>query len=123
MLLDADGLETPQQKLEEILRLVRAHFSPYLATSPELTAYDELSGHFYFTGPGVEWRPVEVSSFCHTESVVHKVLEGLRRLRLGLLWWGLESGCAPLLRGMGKANAWPDGEERARLLAAGELLH
>lgn len=38
MLLDADALETPQQKLEEILRLVRAHFSPYLAASPELTA-------------------------------------------------------------------------------------
>ncbi|MGQ9559628.1 MAG: hypothetical protein ACUVTG_13765 [Candidatus Oleimicrobiaceae bacterium] len=29
----------------------------------------------------------------------------------------------PLLRGMGKANAWPNGEERARLLAADELPH
>ena len=65
---------------------------------------------------------MEVSSFCQTETVVHKGLEGLRRLRhlgLGLLWWGLAA--AP--RGMGKANAWPHGEERARLLAASELLH
>ncbi len=126
MLLDADALDTPQQKLEQILGLVRAHFPRYRATNPELTAYDDFSGHFYFKGPGLEWRPVEVSSFCHTESVLSKGLEGLRRLQclgLGLLWWGLESGCTPLLRRMGKANGWPRGEERARLLEAGEILH
>lgn len=125
MLLDADALCTEQARLEQVLRLVRAHFPGRRVSSAQVTAYDELSECLYFRSVESWVEPVEVSAFCHTESVLAKGVDGLRRLRelgLGLLWWGLESGSARLLRLMRKTKGGVPGTERERFLAAGETL-
>ncbi|MBC7188532.1 MAG: radical SAM protein [Calditrichaeota bacterium] len=125
MLLDADALCTEQAKLEQVLRLVRAHFPGRRVSSAQVTAYDESSECLYFRRVESRVEPVEVSAFCHTESVLAKGVDGLRRLRelgLGLLWWGVETGSARLLRLMGKTKGGVPGTERERILAAGEML-
>jgi len=127
MLLDADGLDTGQDKLIRVIQYIREKFPRINVPNNQVMPFAHAFDCFYHGTSTSTQKPAEISSFSHTETILQKGKKGITELRdagLGMIWWGIETGSANLLKLVNKSRnkSSSDRSIRQEILKAGNIL-